>query len=338
MRLIKSSAILIGFSLAIAGVTGAQAQSLIIRAPVSGAGAVAPASQSLPTCTADNIDDGPCAIDGSDEAARQALIDSLSTGLSACTKGLPEDCSITVAGLADDIARTDHLDALKPAPPASCAAIRQADPTSSSGRYRVDPDGPGGQDPFETWCLMDTDGGHWTLVGTISQSTPASALQYLTDYSRSVNDFSVVADPVANGPSHHGLFQGDFSQTPFTAAREDSACGTASPCYSVMADGLAKTQLADIRAAWAWNNRGAGLSVPDCILLPSRQAKPSCYGSGARSDTETSIVGWQHDVHFNQHCWAGRGFGAAFAALRGSGRCAIGADPDGTRWSLLWMR
>lgn len=45
-----------------------------------------------------------------------------------------------------------------------CLSWRSAGHTTS-GLYRVDPDGAGGADPFETYCDMTGDGGGWTLVG-----------------------------------------------------------------------------------------------------------------------------------------------------------------------------
>ena len=49
-------------------------------------------------------------------------------------------------------------------PPTDCLHLKRRNPDLPSGIYRIDPDGPGGELPFESRCDMVTDGGGWTAL------------------------------------------------------------------------------------------------------------------------------------------------------------------------------
>ncbi|KIG18971.1 hypothetical protein DB30_06582 [Enhygromyxa salina] len=46
----------------------------------------------------------------------------------------------------------------------TCNTLLISAPNTPDGMYLLDPDGPGGEEPFLTFCDMTTDGGGWTLM------------------------------------------------------------------------------------------------------------------------------------------------------------------------------
>jgi hypothetical protein len=72
-----------------------------------------------------------------------------------CDEAVDEDCSLT-----------------------SCKAINDDYPATESGLFTIDPDGNGGDDPFQVWCDMDTDGGGWTLISSTGSKGGVNSYQH----------------------------------------------------------------------------------------------------------------------------------------------------------------
>ena len=52
-----------------------------------------------------------------------------------------------------------------------CADINFTTPGQESGPFIIDPDGPGGTNPFMGYCDMERDGGGWTLVAVVADES-----------------------------------------------------------------------------------------------------------------------------------------------------------------------
>jgi predicted ribosomally synthesized peptide with SipW-like signal peptide len=104
------------------------------------------------------------------------LIALLGSGCNSVTRLDPD-----AAGAAD-AAPDAAPDATPPSP--SCAQILAATPGAPSGLYAIDPDGPGGADPFTVDCEMVVLGGGWTPVIDKVAASLSSAVgrQYLYLY------------------------------------------------------------------------------------------------------------------------------------------------------------
>jgi hypothetical protein len=77
----------------------------------------------------------------------------------------------------------------------SCKAILDAGNSVGDGVYSIDPDGTGGDEPFEVYCDMTTDGGGWTLIlKADGDSTLCYASSYWEDSSL-LNETSLDLNP-----------------------------------------------------------------------------------------------------------------------------------------------
>ncbi len=79
-----------------------------------------------------------------------------------------------------------------------CLDAQSKFPGMSSGVFSIDPDGGGGEAPFDNYCDMDTDGGGWTLIARFSN---ADAKDWMLD----TGDWWYDKVTVAGDPTSRGL-------------------------------------------------------------------------------------------------------------------------------------
>ena len=65
-------------------------------------------------------------------------------------------------------------DSCQKEPAISCKELLALFPETTTGTYSIDPDGKGGNEPFDVHCDMDTDGGGWTRIAAEDFETSTS--------------------------------------------------------------------------------------------------------------------------------------------------------------------
>ncbi len=97
--------------------------------------------------------------------------------------------------------------------PASCKALLATDPSAPSGVTTIDPDGPGGQPPFDVYCEMVADAGGWTLV------LKADGTQTTFGYAAGLWTDATVLNPSSTALDMMEAKLASFSSVPFDAVR-----------------------------------------------------------------------------------------------------------------------
>ena len=70
----------------------------------------------------------------------------------------------------------------------NCSTLKAANPSLVTGIYNIDPDGPGGVAPFNSFCDMTSDGGGWASIFQLSGSLSLSNRTCLFNFSNDDHD------------------------------------------------------------------------------------------------------------------------------------------------------
>lgn len=171
-----------------------------------------------------------------------------------CVGDLGDRQCVLRPGAGSDQCTTDTECATAPAPTLhqSCSHILDAGLSTGDGVYLIDPDGTGGNDPFQVYCDMTSDGGGWTLVMKIDGNSSnfvyhSSYWENSTTYNENYPDFDTTEAKLAS-----------FSTVPFSEIRLGMKVGgttnwikvpkTANSLLEVMQGGYQATSLG--RATW----------------------------------------------------------------------------------------
>ncbi len=92
-----------------------------------------------------------------------------------CTDVTASDCHCGACGNTCSGATPHCLNSTCVAVLADCNAYKQLDANAPDGAYAIDPDGEGGEPPFNVYCDMNSDGGGWTMVAKLSSGVAGDA-------------------------------------------------------------------------------------------------------------------------------------------------------------------
>ena len=111
-------------------------------------------------CTSGVCTDGLCTPPACDDGIQNGTETDVDCGGDACApcddgEGCQQDADCVSGDCVDDVCVPT---------PQSCLEILLTMPGATDGVYEIDPDGPGGLDPFDVECDMTTDGGGWTGI------------------------------------------------------------------------------------------------------------------------------------------------------------------------------
>jgi uncharacterized delta-60 repeat protein len=115
-------------------------------------------------------------------------------------------------------------------------AIKQTIPSATNGVYTLDPDGPGGADPFDAYCDMTTNGGGWTLL------LKANGSQTTFQYSSALWTNTTTLNDGSPGLDNTEFKSQGFSTIPFNALM----VGLGTKRLQLNLPGLSKTSLRDM--------------------------------------------------------------------------------------------
>jgi hypothetical protein len=148
----------------------------------------------------------------------------------------------------------------------SCLAILDAGESTGDGTYTIDPDGEGGNDPFQVYCDMTTDGGGWINL-KFDQNTTIDDLKKIGDTSQIESTF--YTDPekgIGWGSNNDNWSYKNFLLNDFLDMSETKI--TFSGSYNTPSGGLGSLSLSNgtdsvltLGDAWTFSGSGQSLSI-----------------------------------------------------------------------------
>lgn len=219
----------------------------------------------------------------------------------------------------------------------SCKQIMNTGNANGDGIYTIYPNGINGNSE-EAYCDMTLHGGGWQLVSVIAKTSIPNTLQTESEYPTELNSIGDI-----NNPTTAYMFKGDLSR--FNNARESVDCSTKNSCSYAFGSNLTTSELNTIRFLQGSASRLSMTQgqVPNCTnnysnFISGINDRPYCDNNQRSPSSQvTTVSGWQVDIHGTPYCWLMRS--SSFRSTnKGSGLCQSSGEPNGSRYSMLWMR
>lgn len=144
--------------------------------------------------------------------------------------------------------------------PATCKQIKAALPASADGIYTIDPDGSGGDEPFDAYCDMTVDGGGWI------------SLVHVSDLSRL--NFAIEHTEVALSESTKFWILATKPEPTYSVFTYNDL-----PATNYQATGQVPTNTGWLWNSGAWDNPGDCHNIQQMILVQAADVHPRVLGN-----------------------------------------------------------
>ncbi len=246
----------------------------------TGLGCGIPGDCSSGVCGVTNACAAPACNDGVKNGTETAM---------DCGGTCPSTCGLGQACLVSSDCTSRFCGSLTCATAKGCNQLLSSGGAPDSGVYSIDPDGAGGNGPFDVWCDMSLHHGGWALFGKLGESTPSTA-KGAFDADRTVASLTVGAVPSSTEFSTWNLSRFDGLGSAWTIRTATDAANDQSHFqYTFYRPAAAATVL----PSTAGSNWVASPTMPANLLYLVMSSTSGLANTTWLTPTYQPAVGWE---------------------------------------------